>query len=92
MERILLTVYFLMTGCLPLALGAYTAYEEHYAISVTCFIIALCGFQEIHYVIKCREEMVKCKKQMLYQSKELATVNKIAKRKDREIWDYRNYG
>jgi hypothetical protein len=55
MERLLLIVSFLITGFLPLGLGVYLANRGDYVISVGCFLISVCGFQQVYHSLKKQE-------------------------------------
>lgn len=55
MERLPLIISFLMTGFLPLFFGVYLAQRQDYFLSVGCFFISLCGFQQIYHTLKVQE-------------------------------------
>ena len=71
MERPLLILSFVITGFLPLGLGAYLAHRGDYFISVGCFLIAVCGFQQIYHSLKNLELFKAFKDKIMEQEKQL---------------------
>lgn len=68
-------------GFLPLFLGFYLAIREDYFISILCFLISICGFQQVYNNIKIQELLNS-------QAKELTRINKtIIMKEKREYYE-----
>jgi uncharacterized protein HemX len=71
MARLSLIISFLMTGVLPLCLGLYLTHRNDYFVAVACFLISVCGFQQVYYTLNIQESLKSFKDKIAEKEKEL---------------------